>query len=106
MFFQESDVSELVTCPVCSEMYSDPRLLPCGETVCKSMHSMLYRMHHLPQETLERLRLFNEFENIKANREKSEQRFSRPPGRASQMQTELAQRKKRNAEIKASKRRG
>ena len=34
MFFQDSEINEELLCPICAEVYSDPRLLPCGETVC------------------------------------------------------------------------
>ena len=35
MFYKEEDISVLAKCPLCSLLYSDPRVLPCcGETVC------------------------------------------------------------------------
>ena len=34
MFYEEKDVNEELVCRVCNEIFSDPRLLPCGESLC------------------------------------------------------------------------
>lgn len=34
MFYEESDINEVLTCPKCNQRYIDPRVLPCGESIC------------------------------------------------------------------------
>ena len=34
MFYKETDVIAELTCTLCSKIYTDPRCLPCGHTVC------------------------------------------------------------------------
>jgi hypothetical protein len=34
MFYKKEDVNEIITCQICSRVYDDPRILPCGETAC------------------------------------------------------------------------
>jgi hypothetical protein len=34
MFYKKEDVNEVTTCLVCSKIYIDPRILPCGESAC------------------------------------------------------------------------
>ena len=34
MFYEESEMREGLACPICQDLYSDPRLLPCGDAVC------------------------------------------------------------------------
>jgi hypothetical protein len=36
MFFQETQINDLTKCQKCQETFNDPRLLPCGETICLS----------------------------------------------------------------------
>jgi hypothetical protein len=35
MSFKKEDISDAITCSICSDIYLDPRILPCGETVCE-----------------------------------------------------------------------
>lgn len=34
MFFEEIQVTKLFSCQKCNEKYDEPRLLPCGKTLC------------------------------------------------------------------------
>ena len=34
MFYKEKDIKEELICPKCSSMFTDPRFLPCGHTLC------------------------------------------------------------------------
>jgi hypothetical protein len=34
MFYKKEDVSDAITCGICSQTYKDPRVLPCGESAC------------------------------------------------------------------------
>ena len=34
MFYEEKEINELIICPYCKLRYSDPRLLPCGLSLC------------------------------------------------------------------------
>jgi hypothetical protein len=36
MFFQETEINEVIKCSICKETFTDPRLLPCGQTTCSS----------------------------------------------------------------------
>jgi hypothetical protein len=36
MFYRKEDVNDVITCPVCREIYNDPRNLPCGEAACNN----------------------------------------------------------------------
>ena len=36
MFYQESKISQLLKCQNCNQKYDEPRLLPCGKTLCNS----------------------------------------------------------------------
>ena len=36
MFYEEKDLNELLLCFNCKTVYDDPRILPCGETLCTS----------------------------------------------------------------------
>lgn len=34
MFYTDDELKDLVTCPRCDNRFSDPRILPCGNTIC------------------------------------------------------------------------
>ena len=34
MFYEEKEISELIICPYCKTKFTDPRLLPCGVSLC------------------------------------------------------------------------
>jgi hypothetical protein len=34
MFYKKEDINEVITCGICSQIYIDPRILPCGEFAC------------------------------------------------------------------------
>jgi hypothetical protein len=34
MFYKKEDVNEIMACMICSQICTDPRFLPCGETAC------------------------------------------------------------------------
>ena len=34
MFYEEKEINELVKCPYCKNKYNDPRILPCGLSMC------------------------------------------------------------------------
>jgi hypothetical protein len=34
MFYKKEVVNDAITCQLCSNAYTDPRILPCGETAC------------------------------------------------------------------------
>lgn len=34
MFYGEKDISEITVCPYCKNKYRDPRILPCGRSIC------------------------------------------------------------------------
>ena len=34
MFYEEKEISELIICPYCKTKFTDPRLLPCGLSLC------------------------------------------------------------------------
>jgi hypothetical protein len=36
MFFQEDDINELLNCQQCKKRFQDPRVLPCGESICSN----------------------------------------------------------------------
>ena len=36
MFYEETDISELVICPYCKNKYNDPRLVSCGNSFCRA----------------------------------------------------------------------
>ncbi len=36
MFYSDNEIHRLKICPKCSLESDDPRILPCGETVCNS----------------------------------------------------------------------
>lgn len=36
MFFKEDEINDELKCPKCSNKYTDPRILPCGETYCNA----------------------------------------------------------------------
>uniref|UniRef100_A0A3P9H2A5 RING-type domain-containing protein n=1 Tax=Oryzias latipes TaxID=8090 RepID=A0A3P9H2A5_ORYLA len=37
---EQSRLEELLTCPVCQDIFSDPRQLPCGHSMCLSCWSV------------------------------------------------------------------
>jgi hypothetical protein len=34
MFYQEKEIDEVIQCPRCKNRYNDPRILPCGLSMC------------------------------------------------------------------------
>ena len=45
MFYQESQIEELLKCPHCQNRYDEPRILPCGQAVCNQcIHVILNQM--------------------------------------------------------------
>ena len=40
MFYTGDDLSDLVTCSKCENRMDDPRMLPCGNTLCNQDHSI------------------------------------------------------------------
>jgi hypothetical protein len=34
MFYKKEDVDARMTCALCSKIYNDPRMLPCGDSAC------------------------------------------------------------------------
>ena len=34
MFYQEKEINEIIICPYCKLKYKDPRILPCGRSLC------------------------------------------------------------------------
>jgi hypothetical protein len=34
MFYKKEDVIARMTCALCSKIYNDPRILPCGDSAC------------------------------------------------------------------------
>jgi hypothetical protein len=34
MFYGDNEIDELKNCPHCIKEYQDPRILPCGQTLC------------------------------------------------------------------------
>lgn len=34
MFYEEKVIREIIICPICSNKYNDPRILPCGRSMC------------------------------------------------------------------------
>ena len=34
MFYEENEISDLIKCPSCASILSDPRILPCGNSMC------------------------------------------------------------------------
>ena len=34
MFYEESEISNILNCPNCSSKYKDPKALPCGDIIC------------------------------------------------------------------------
>lgn len=46
MLDQESDLSELLSCPNCKRIYDEPNILPCGKIVCKEcVKIILYKIN-------------------------------------------------------------
>jgi hypothetical protein len=35
MFYEETEISLILMCPICLELFQDPRVLPCGASACK-----------------------------------------------------------------------
>ena len=35
MFFEETQIFEVIKCAVCLNKYDEPKILPCGYTLCK-----------------------------------------------------------------------
>jgi phage FluMu protein Com len=33
-FFKEDEINQVIVCPCCLNVYVDPRMLPCGDTIC------------------------------------------------------------------------
>ncbi len=34
MFFKQDEIDSALNCPICSDTFQDPRILPCGESAC------------------------------------------------------------------------
>ncbi len=34
LFFKQIDIQEILKCPVCKTVFDDPRMLPCGDSIC------------------------------------------------------------------------
>jgi hypothetical protein len=34
MFYEETEIKSLLICPICQNVYKDPRVLPCGSSAC------------------------------------------------------------------------
>ena len=50
MFYQEKEINALILCPACSDTYDDPRLLPCGESMC---HKCIIASHSNDQSSID-----------------------------------------------------
>jgi len=34
LFFKQSDIQDILKCPACKSAFDDPRILPCGDSIC------------------------------------------------------------------------
>jgi len=44
MFYEENEINELIICPYCKNKYKDPRLLPCGTSLCFDCIQLITRI--------------------------------------------------------------
>lgn len=64
MFYEENKIIEIISCSNCQEKLDEPRILPCGETVCSGCISLIqinnnqfecllcHKQHKMPEEGL------------------------------------------------------
>lgn len=51
MFFKEEEINDELVCPKCRHKFDDPRILPCGATLCKlCIEDELTRSEKTPAE--------------------------------------------------------
>jgi hypothetical protein len=46
MFYKKEDVNDVMICFVCLQTYTDPRILPCGETACSNCIQQSTNLHN------------------------------------------------------------
>jgi hypothetical protein len=73
MFYQEKKITELICCPICNNIYQDPRILSCGETICA--HCILRLLNK--DSTGLTCKFCNEFHQIPKNDFTINQRISK-----------------------------
>src|SRR5690606_15275267 len=80
MFYQESMIKSVLTCPICKQLFDDPKLLPCGDTFCHECILSLVKstddnkqvqctecsqVHQMPHNGFTSIRLFEQFNKQK-----------------------------------------
>lgn len=43
MFYREEDIDEAFICPICNLKFNDPRILPCGNTICQECVELIFQ---------------------------------------------------------------
>jgi C4-type Zn-finger protein len=41
MFYQDKEIDDIIRCPICQSRFQDPRILPCGSSMCHKCIGLL-----------------------------------------------------------------
>ena len=74
MFYGESEINNILNCPMCQARYDEPKILPCGQIICsycvanldKEFNcSFCSKVHVVPNESFQTCVLISKLLSIK-----------------------------------------